>query len=108
MYYLPLPGSPHTCVTSLVTALEKDYDMISNTFVLWNNKLVYGGTNLSMSDAKNIYAYLIRLSKEREAAEKQMEEEKRKKAKESDKVDIYRIPNISINNCYTSNTHHLL
>ncbi|CAG8636389.1 698_t:CDS:2, partial [Paraglomus occultum] len=31
MYYLPLPGSPHTCVTSLVTALEKDYDMISNT-----------------------------------------------------------------------------
>ncbi|CAG8638474.1 9133_t:CDS:2, partial [Acaulospora colombiana] len=61
-----------------------EYESISDTIILWQNKLVYNDRGTMMeNELKEIWRYLVPLISERDAFEKEFE--KRKKSKENEK-----------------------
>ncbi|KAG9299505.1 hypothetical protein G9A89_020676 [Geosiphon pyriformis] len=90
--YLPLSNAGESAVVSFVTKVQADYSFISQTFVLWQDKLLYGGDgNITDADIREIWRHLVSLSEVRENKNKEEAAEKLQKNKESDK---YLLPSL--------------
>jgi hypothetical protein len=101
IFLQPLTPDAFSKLATHVTEIEREYPFITETFVIWQNKLVYGQSgNVANSDTKGIWRHLVGLAEEQDAKER--EEEKMRKATES-KVDLFfLLPNVLGNAMFAS------